>query len=195
MMPSPTSLSLPSVKSFFVSAASPATVVADEHQKENETMSHKSINQPQAGASVRRIRRRQILLGGASVVTAAALSAAAVPASAAQSRTAGESRRSVSAPVGGTTYMIRQVSSGRYMDAHETNASGLDYRVVTRPFQNNNTQRWKATFLGSNKYRLQQVSSGRYLDAYETNASGLDYRLVTRPFQNNNTQRWSFRPL
>jgi hypothetical protein len=41
------------------------------------------------------------------------------------------------------TYTIQQVKSRLYVDAHETdnNATG-DWTLVTRPEQNNNTQRW-----------------------------------------------------
>jgi uncharacterized membrane protein YuzA (DUF378 family) len=37
-------------------------------------------------------------------------------------------------------YTIRQKSNGRYVDAHQTSKN--DYRLVTRPAQNNDTQRW-----------------------------------------------------
>jgi hypothetical protein len=37
-------------------------------------------------------------------------------------------------------YTIQQVSSGRFLDAHEH--AGEDFRLATRPAQNNDTQRW-----------------------------------------------------
>ena len=80
---------------------------------------------------------------------------------------------------------IQQVSSGRYMDAHET--SNEDFRVVTRTAQNNDTQRWIMTSAGAS-YTFQQVSTGRYLDAYLT--ENQDFQLVTRPAQNDTTQQW-----
>ena len=40
---------------------------------------------------------------------------------------------------------FQQVSSGRFVDAHEI--AGEDFRLVTRPQQNDNTQQWRITFL------------------------------------------------
>jgi Ricin-type beta-trefoil lectin domain-like len=74
----------------------------------------------------------------------------------------------------------------RFLDAHEI--SQLDFNVVTRTFQNNNTQHWKLTNVGGNVHTIQQVSNGRFLDAHEI--SSLHFRVVTRPKQNNDTQRW-----
>ncbi len=85
-----------------------------------------------------------------------------------------------------TIVTIQQVSSNRFVDAHEY--AGEDYRLVTRAAQNNTTQLWRLTPLGNNIYTIQQVSSGRLVDAHED--AGNDYRLVTRPAQNNTTQRW-----
>lgn len=81
---------------------------------------------------------------------------------------------------------IQQVSSGRFIDAHEF--AGEDYRLVTRPAQNNSTQLWRMVPLGNNIYTFQQMSNDRFVDAHEY--AGEDYRLVTRPPQNNTTQRW-----
>ncbi len=81
---------------------------------------------------------------------------------------------------------IQQMSSGRYVDAHEH--AGEDFRIVTRTAQNNDTQLWRMTEISPNVYTFQQLSSGRYWDAHEY--EGEDYRLVTRTAQNNNTQRW-----
>jgi Ricin-type beta-trefoil lectin domain-like len=73
-----------------------------------------------------------------------------------------------------------------FLDAHEIQE--LDFNVVTRPFQNNNTQNWVLTKMGGGLYTIMQVSSGRFLDAHEIES--LDFRVVTRPRQNNNTQLW-----
>lgn len=74
----------------------------------------------------------------------------------------------------------------RFLDAHEIQQ--LDFNVVTRPFQNNNTQHWRLTNLGGDLHTIQQVSSGRFLDAHEI--ASLQFRVVTRPQQDNNTQQW-----
>jgi len=73
-----------------------------------------------------------------------------------------------------------------FLDAHEI--SERDFNVVTRPFQNNNTQHWRVTNVSGNVHTIVQVSSGRFLDAHEI--ASLDFRVVTRPQQNNDTQRW-----
>ncbi len=88
-------------------------------------------------------------------------------------------------------YTIQQKSNGRYIDAHGD--SGHDYDLVTRPVQNNDTQRWIVKPLGNNTYTIQQKSNGRYVDAHGD--SGHDYALVTRPALNNDTQRWILKPL
>ena len=74
----------------------------------------------------------------------------------------------------------------RFLDAHEI--SERDFNVVTRAFQNNNTQHWRMTNVGGNVHTIQQVSSGRFLDAHEI--ASLNFRVVTRPQQDNNTQQW-----
>jgi hypothetical protein len=74
----------------------------------------------------------------------------------------------------------------QFLDAHEIQQ--LDFNVVTRRFQNNNTQHWRLTNVGGNVYTIVQVSSGRFLDAHEIQS--LNFRVVTRPQQNNDTQRW-----
>ena len=88
--------------------------------------------------------------------------------------------------MGDGVYTIRQSSNGRYVDAHE--AANNDFSLVTRPRQNNNTQRWIFTPVGNNVYTIRQRSSDRYVDAHE--AASNDFSLVTRPRQNNDTQRW-----
>jgi len=83
---------------------------------------------------------------------------------------------------------IVQQASGRFLDAHEI--PSLDFRVVTRPRQENNTLRWIMTREQGDLRRFQQISSGRFLDAHEI--PNLDFRVVTRPRQENNTQLWHF---
>ena len=79
-----------------------------------------------------------------------------------------------------------QKASGRFLDAHEI--AERDFNVVTRPRQDNDTQRWIMTQEQGTLHRFQQVSSGRFLDAHEI--PSLDFRVVTRPRQENNTQLW-----
>jgi hypothetical protein len=83
-------------------------------------------------------------------------------------------------------FNIIQTASGRFLDAHEIEER--DFNVVTRPRQDNDSQRW-FTIKEGNLFRFQQVSSGRFLDAHEY--SDADFRVVTRPRQENNTQLWS----
>jgi nitrogen fixation protein FixH len=83
-------------------------------------------------------------------------------------------------------YTIQQMSNDRYVDAHENSKN--DYALVTRPAQNNDTQRWILTPLGDNVYTIQQKRNRRYVDAHENSKN--NYRLVTRPAQENDTQRW-----
>jgi hypothetical protein len=85
---------------------------------------------------------------------------------------------------------LTQVSTNRFLDAHEAGGD-LDFNVVTRPFQNNNTQKWWLTDLGNGLYRISQASSGRYVDAHEY--ADADYRVVTRTLQDNPTQVWLLR--
>ena len=87
------------------------------------------------------------------------------------------------------TYTIRQKSNGRSLDAHEI--ADKDFRLVTRPEQNNDTQRWQFQPVGA-VYAVRQKSSGRFLDAHEDAAN--DFGLVTRPDQNNASQRWVVLP-
>ena len=88
------------------------------------------------------------------------------------------------------TYNIQQVSNDRFVDAHEH--AGEDFRLVTRPAQNNDTQRWEVTPVGL-VCTIQQRSNGRFVDAHEH--AGQDFRLVTRTAQNNDTQRWVVTPI
>lgn len=88
-------------------------------------------------------------------------------------------------PLSQGNYTIQQKSNKRFMDAHEL--SSKDFSVVTRPAQNNNTQRWSLTPVGT-VYTIQQRSNGRFMDAHESSAN--DFSVVTRTAQNNDTQRW-----
>jgi len=72
------------------------------------------------------------------------------------------------------------------VDAHQTEQK--DFAVVTRPAQNNDTQRWVLTPLGDDTYTIKQKSSGRFVDAHEIVER--DFAVVTRSAQNNDTQRW-----
>ena len=83
------------------------------------------------------------------------------------------------------TYTVRQLSSGRFLDAHETSVD--DHRAVTVPGAVDDSQRWDLTPIGT-VCSLRHKSSGRFLDAHEI--ADFDFRLVTRPMQGNATQRW-----
>jgi len=92
-------------------------------------------------------------------------------------------------PLEDGVYTIQQKSTGRYADAHEYD--GRDWMLVTRDWQNNDTQRWIVRRVGPSLYTIQQKSTGRYVDAHEYD--GKDWTLVTRDPQNNDTQRWIIR--
>ena len=80
----------------------------------------------------------------------------------------------------------------RFMDAYHN--SGNDFSVVTREYQDNDSQVWifkKLAGLSDDLYSIQQLSSRRFLDAHENNAN--DFSVVTRTAQNNDTQRWIVR--
>jgi hypothetical protein len=97
---------------------------------------------------------------------------------------------SLKAPAG--TWYIRQRSNGRYLDAY---TSSNDFAVVTRTFQNDDTQRWVFDRFQSGTvtyYRIRQKSTGRYLDAYTDDN---DFAAVTRTFQNDDSQRWTLTPV
>jgi Ricin-type beta-trefoil lectin domain len=83
-------------------------------------------------------------------------------------------------------YTIQQQSTRRYLDAHDT--SDKDFAVVTRPRQDNTTQRWMFRSVGNRIYTIQQQSTTRHLDAHDTQDK--DFAVVTRPRQDNTTQRW-----
>lgn len=82
-------------------------------------------------------------------------------------------------------YTIRQKSTLRFMDAHESSAN--DFSVVTRPNQNNDTQRWTVTPVGM-VCTLIQKSGNRFMDAHESSAN--DFSVVTRTAQKNDSQLW-----
>jgi hypothetical protein len=98
---------------------------------------------------------------------------------------------SITDPTDAAIYTIQQKSNGRFVDAHEI--EGKDFGMVSRPAQNNDTQRWVIIPLGNNTYTMQQKSNGRFVDAHEIQQK--DFAVVTRPQQHNNTQRWVFNPL
>jgi hypothetical protein len=90
----------------------------------------------------------------------------------------------------GGVYQVRQVSSGRFVDAHEI--ASQDFRVVTRPSQGNDSQLWAMLPADDGTFTVQQVSNGRFVDAHESAAE--DFSVVTRDPQNNDSQRWRISP-
>ena len=90
-------------------------------------------------------------------------------------------------PASADTVRIQHVSSGRYLDAWENNATH-GTNVVVWTHQNNDTQLWRRTHVSGNIYTLQQVSNDRFLDAYETEP--FDFRAVTWAPQGNTSQQW-----
>ena len=83
------------------------------------------------------------------------------------------------------TYRIRQRSTNRFLDAHEINE--LDFRLVTRPAQDNFTQQWQLRKVGT-VFVIRQRSNGRFLDAHAS--SDDDFRVVTRTAGTVANQRW-----
>jgi hypothetical protein len=92
-------------------------------------------------------------------------------------------------PVLDGLHTIVQQHTGRFLDAHDT--SDRDFGVVTRPRQENDTQRWLFTHVGNGIHTIEQQATGRLLDAHGSNEQ--DFAVVTRPVQNNTTQRWTLR--
>lgn len=86
----------------------------------------------------------------------------------------------------GDAYTIQRKRGRRFVDAHEI--AEKDFAIVSRPEQNNDTQRWIIRSLGNDTFTIQQKSSGRFVDAHEI--AEKDFALVTRPPQNNDSQRW-----
>jgi len=100
-------------------------------------------------------------------------------------------RKRVTLPIadeGDNVTLIRQASNQRLLDAYQSATN--DFAVVTRGFQENDSQQWHIDAIGG-VGTLQQVHTGRYLDAYETDH---DHSVVTRPAQNNDSQKWVLIP-
>jgi hypothetical protein len=90
-------------------------------------------------------------------------------------------------PAGGDLYRIQQVTTGRFLDAHEIEA--MNFQVVTRPFQSSdNTQLWRLVDQGGS-FTIQQASNLRFLGAYDYGAN----QAVTGLEQLNPTTRWNQR--
>jgi hypothetical protein len=94
-------------------------------------------------------------------------------------------------PSGTPTYTLQQLSSGRFLDAHQN--SSHDFSAVTRRDQRNDTQRWVVAPVADGGHTVVQLSSGRFLDAHQS--AGYDFSAVTRTVQGNETQRWRFTPV
>lgn len=90
--------------------------------------------------------------------------------------------------LGTHSFLIKQMSSGRFLDAYTTQK---DFAAVTRPAQGGDTQNWVIESVGTGHYTIRQGRArypGRYLDAYQTEDK--DYRVVTRDAQDDATQIW-----
>lgn len=83
--------------------------------------------------------------------------------------------------LGGDVSTIQQVSSGRFLDAHEVS----DFCVVTRLRRDHDTQLWRIQDFGGGFISIQQVSTERFLEA---TVDG-DFTVVTRP-AGNSEQTW-----
>jgi hypothetical protein len=92
----------------------------------------------------------------------------------------------VASPASAQLVRIQQVSTGRHLDAWESNT--YDFQAVVWSQQDNDSQLWRMIRVDGDVYRLQQVNTGRYLDAYQSDAQ--DWNAVTRPDQANTTQQW-----
>ncbi len=82
-------------------------------------------------------------------------------------------------------FTIRQKSSGRFLDAHEIEEK--DFRLVTRPAQDDDTQRWLLRPVAA-VHTIRHKNSGRFLDADQFGFGG--FRAVTRPATSDDAQRW-----
>jgi hypothetical protein len=87
-------------------------------------------------------------------------------------------------------YTIRQKSSGRFLDAHEIEER--DFRLVTRPAQHDDTQRWLLRPVAV-VHTIRHENSGRFLDADQTGFG--QFRVMTRPAENDDVQRWIVMPV
>ncbi|MFC1853704.1 MAC/perforin domain-containing protein [candidate division CSSED10-310 bacterium] len=90
-------------------------------------------------------------------------------------------------------YTIQQKLNHRYVDAYSD--SKHDYGLVTRNWQNDNSQKWiiKPVEGAPNTYTIQQKANSRYVDAHT--AKSQDYRLVTRHAQKDDSQKWIIKPI
>mmetsp|Transcript_103472 Transcript_103472/g.189919 ORF Transcript_103472/g.189919 Transcript_103472/m.189919 type:complete len:247 (-) Transcript_103472:319-1059(-) len=74
----------------------------------------------------------------------------------------------------------------RFLDAWEDAYN--DYRAVTRPGQDNDSQKWVITATVDGAYTIQQKVNMKFLDAYEDSYN--DYRAAMRQAQDNDSQKW-----
>ncbi len=87
------------------------------------------------------------------------------------------------------TYTVRQQSTGRFLDAHDS--ASQDFSAVTRERQDDGSQRWVLDPVGV-VVTLRQLSTGRFLDAHESGST--DFSAMTREPSPSDTQRWILRP-
>lgn len=92
-------------------------------------------------------------------------------------------------PAGGGHYRFQQITTGRFLDAHETAQTG--FRVVTRPLQGDNTQLWHVDSpIGPTSIR--QKSSNRLLSCDRAHPGGPFVLKVLRPGDVFDTsQQWN----
>lgn len=88
-------------------------------------------------------------------------------------------------PLDGGVYQVRQASSDRALDGHQT--TGHDFSAVTRPALDTRSQRWRFAPVGL-VLKLRQHSSSRYLDAHDD--LGHDYSATTRKDSDDDGQKW-----
>jgi len=82
--------------------------------------------------------------------------------------------------VRGEVYTLTQKSSGLTVGAHPAPPDhSLNYTVVTRDFQGDDSQEWLFIRQSYDEFVLIHVPSGRIMDAYESNVSSRDYRVFT----------------
>jgi hypothetical protein len=130
-----------------------------------------------------KVRTRFGWRGLATVMSALALTVAVLLGSGASASAAGTK------PAALPEYDLVAITMGSgpfKLDAYDY--PGMDYRVVLRPNQNNDTQRWMVYRVASGNYRIYQLATFQYLDAYDYPQAG--WLAVTRPYQGNCTQEW-----
>ncbi|MFI2474313.1 hypothetical protein [Nocardia xishanensis] len=66
-----------------------------------------------------------------------------------------------------------------------------DFRLVTRPAERDDRQRWVFLPYSGDTFTVQQLANGRYVDAHTSPSHA--FAVVTRPAQNDDTQRWVVR--